>query len=241
MFLIQQVPVLETPNGPLTESSAIARYLASLSATQTLYPQSEDPSDTTRALIDAWVDWAIVLDTATKSWVEPMFGEGPQQPAAVDAAKAEFEKALQTLNIHLGLRTYLVGESITLADLVVVSHLLLLYLTVSIATVTAICFGQHYVYIALCSVMQSEGPGSIPTAMYRRTSRMPTIPYVNLFHFCFIASSFALWVVLFLFMHWLAGTAVHQGHLAYSTWHTPLEDDWWVQSHASALQCSGDT
>lgn len=132
MFVTLQVPVLETPDGTLAESSAIARYLASLSSNQTLYPQSEDPSDTTRALIDAWVDWASSLDTATKNWVEPMFGEGPQQPSAVAAAKAQFEKALQTLDIHLAFRTYLVGETITLADLVVVSHLLLLYLTVSI-------------------------------------------------------------------------------------------------------------
>ena len=130
---MQQVPVLETPDGPLTESSAIARYLASLSTRQALYPQSDDPSDTMRALIDAWIDWATVLDKATKDWVEPMFGEGSQQQAAVDAAKADFERALQTLNMHLGPRTYLVGDTMTLADLVVVSHLLLLYLTVRIS------------------------------------------------------------------------------------------------------------
>ena len=124
---MRQVPVLETPDGPLTESSAIARYLAQLSSKQALYPQSDDPSDTTRALIDAWIDWATVLDKATKEWVEPMFGEGSQQPAAVDAAKADFEKALQTLNMHLGPRTYLVGDTMTLADLVVVSHLPFLY------------------------------------------------------------------------------------------------------------------
>ncbi|KAL3153432.1 hypothetical protein ABBQ38_011767 [Trebouxia sp. C0009 RCD-2024] len=122
------------PDGKVSSNAcrriAIARYLASLSSNQTLYPQSEDPSDTTRALIDAWVDWATSLDTATKNWVEPMFGQAPQQPSAVAAAKAQFEKALQTLDIHLAFCTYLVGETITLADLVVVSHLLLLYLTV---------------------------------------------------------------------------------------------------------------
>lgn len=132
LFSCSQVPVLETPDGPLTESSAIARYLASLSSKQTLYPQPDNPSDTARALIDAWIDWATVLDTATKAWVEPMFGQGSQQHAAVETAKADFEKALQTLDMHLGQRTYLVGEALTLADLVVVSHLLLLYLTVRI-------------------------------------------------------------------------------------------------------------
>ena len=136
--------MLETPDGPLTESSAIARYLASLSPKQALYPQPDDPSDTTRALIDAWIDWATVLDKATKEWVEPMFGEGSQQQAALDAAKADFEKALQTLNMHLGTRTYLVGDTVTLADLVVVSHLLLLYLTVRFTRTTQISSPPHH-------------------------------------------------------------------------------------------------
>ena len=124
------MPVLETPDGPLTESSAIARYLASLGSNQSLYPQAQDASDTSRALIDAWIDWATVLDTATKQWVEPIFGQGSQQHAAVQTAKADFDQALQTLDMHLKSCTFLVGDDLTLADLVVVSHLLLLYLTV---------------------------------------------------------------------------------------------------------------
>ena len=122
--------MLESPDGALTESSAIARYLASLSSGSALYPQSANPLDTTTALIDAWIDWATVLDQATKDWIYPMFGRAPYQPAAVQAAKSAFEKALQTMDMHLGQCTYLVGEAITLADLVVVSHLLLLYLMV---------------------------------------------------------------------------------------------------------------
>lgn len=59
-----------------------------------------------------------------------MFGQGSHQQAAVEAAKADVEQALQTLDMHLGPRTYLIGEALTLADLVVTSHLLLLYLTV---------------------------------------------------------------------------------------------------------------
>lgn len=125
-----KVPVLETPQGPLTESSAIARHLASLSTQSSLYPLPADPSDTATALIDAWIDWAAALDTATKNWIEPMFGQGSYQASAAESAKADFEKALQTLEKHLSSSTYLVGQSLTLADLVVVSHLLLLYLVV---------------------------------------------------------------------------------------------------------------
>ena len=126
--------MLETPQGPLTESSAIARYLASLSTSYSLYPQPTDATDTTRALIDAWIDWALVLDKVAESWAYPMLGLRSNEPAAVATAKSDFEKALQTLEIHLKSSTFLVGESLTLADLVVISHLLLLYITV--------CFGE---------------------------------------------------------------------------------------------------
>ncbi|KAF1792040.1 Thioredoxin-like fold [Phytophthora cactorum] len=45
------------------------------------------------------------------------------QPAALSKAKADVKKALQTLENHLHLRTYLVGEQVTLADIVVASAL----------------------------------------------------------------------------------------------------------------------
>ena len=124
------MPVLETPQGALTESSAIARYLASLGSRKSLYPQPVDSLDATRALVDAWIDWAIDLDKATTNWIEPMLGQGPYLAAAVEAAKSDFDAALQTLEKHLTSSTFLVGDNLTLADIVVVSHLLLLYLTV---------------------------------------------------------------------------------------------------------------
>lgn len=131
-FSRRQVPVLETPQGPVTESSAIARYLATLSTKQPLYPQPSDPADTTRASIDAWVDWATSLDRITQHWVQPMFSTGSHKPSAIESAQKDFEKALQVLEAHLSSRTYLVGEGLTLADIVVVSHLLLLFISVSL-------------------------------------------------------------------------------------------------------------
>ena len=129
--------MLETPQGPLSESSAIARYLASLSTSYSLYPQPTDATDTTTALIDAWIDWALVLDKVAESWAYPMLGLRSNEPTAVAAAKSGFDKALQTLEIHLKSSTFLVGESLTLADLVVISHLLLLYITV--------CLGENMI------------------------------------------------------------------------------------------------
>ena len=157
--------MLETPQGPLTESSAIARHLASLSTERALYPQSNDPSDTATALIDAWIDWAVTLDNATKNWIEPMFGQGTHQAAAAEAAKADFEKALQTLEKHLTASTYLVGQSLTLADLVVVSHLLLLYLAVCFlpddhSHSVRVCFMQHLDALSPVSRRSSQSMAS---------------------------------------------------------------------------------
>ena len=128
------MPVLETPQGPLTESSAIARFLASLSTSRVLYPQPSDPSDTVTANIDAWVDWANTLDRITQHWVQPMFSTGAHKPSAVESAQKDFDHALQVLENHLSSRTYLVGEGLTLADIVVVSHVLLLYVTVGMCS-----------------------------------------------------------------------------------------------------------
>ena len=82
------------------------------------------------ANIDAWVDWANTLDRITQHWVQPMFSTGLHKLSGVESAQKDFDRALQVLEKHLSSRTYLVGEGLTLADIVVVSHLLLLYITV---------------------------------------------------------------------------------------------------------------
>jgi len=156
--------VLETPQGPLTESSAIARYLASLSTRYSLYPQPTDATDLTRALIDAWIDWALVLDKVAESWAYPMLGLRSHEPTAVATAKSDFDKALQTLEIHLKSSTFLVGESLTLADLVVISHLLLLYITV--------CLGEsmNNAFVMQCTLCCH---GRAASVMQRKCSMSP--------------------------------------------------------------------
>lgn len=59
-----------------------------------------------------------------------MFSTGSHKPSAVQSAQQDFENALKVLEAHLTSRTYLVGDGLTLADIVVVSHLLLLYISV---------------------------------------------------------------------------------------------------------------
>ena len=54
---VAQVPVLETPSGPLFESNAICRFLAEDTP---LYARSVAVPDIVRADIDKWVDWCQV-------------------------------------------------------------------------------------------------------------------------------------------------------------------------------------
>ncbi|KAJ7967981.1 Elongation factor 1-gamma [Quillaja saponaria] len=93
---IGKVPVLETPDGPIFESNAIARYVARLKADSSLYGSS---------LID-------YLD------------ESPYFPPVEEAAIAALKRALGALNTYLASNTYLVGHSVTLADIIVTCNLL---------------------------------------------------------------------------------------------------------------------
>jgi elongation factor 1-gamma len=57
----------------------------------------------------------------------PIFEIVPFNAEATERAKADIKKALELLNKHLTYRTYLVGERISLADIVVSMALYRLY------------------------------------------------------------------------------------------------------------------
>lgn len=63
------------------------------------------------------------------SWVNPCTGAG-ESPIAIQSAKQETLKSLQYLNNFLLTKTYLVGERISLADIVVFTSLLPAYISV---------------------------------------------------------------------------------------------------------------
>jgi elongation factor 1-gamma len=75
------------------------------------------------SVIDAWVDWSAKIDTAVGIWLYPILGYLEFNAAATEAAKADVGKLLTTLNNYLLTRTYLVGESVTLADIILASSL----------------------------------------------------------------------------------------------------------------------
>jgi len=122
-FPLGKVPVLDTPDGPIFESNAIAKYVASLGKNKLL---GNTPYES--ALIDQWIHYCTnEIEVPGGIWLGPIFGYLTEVPAATTAAKEDIQKALSTLNSHLHHSTFLAGERITLADIIVSLHLLPLY------------------------------------------------------------------------------------------------------------------
>ncbi|KAK9823998.1 hypothetical protein WJX72_006880 [[Myrmecia] bisecta] len=123
-------PSLETEDGSIFESSAIARYLATISNRTSLYPQPDSPAAVARAQIDGWVDWALSLDPVSEALVYPLLDYMPHSQPAADKAEADLKGLLTALEAQLQQQTYLVGDKLTLADVVVAAHFVPLYLAV---------------------------------------------------------------------------------------------------------------
>ena len=116
-----KVPVLDTPSGAITESNAIARYVARIRGDSELLGSSFFDS----AKVDSWVDFCSHdLELPVTLWVYPVLGYIPFNPATAAQAKADVARALAVLEAHLADKTYLVGNKITLADITVASTLL---------------------------------------------------------------------------------------------------------------------
>ncbi|XP_044748072.1 elongation factor 1-gamma [Coccinella septempunctata] len=122
-----KVPAFESKDGLcLQESNSIAYYVAN--------EQLRGKSDAQRAEILQWMGFAEseVLPSSC-AWIFPILGiikpaaNTPEVTQALQRAKEDLKQALVILNNHLLSRTYLVGERITLADIVVFCNLLYAY------------------------------------------------------------------------------------------------------------------
>ncbi len=67
-----QIPVLETPHGPLYESGAICRYIAGQSG-KGLYPTAVHGGADVRAAIDGWIDWTAELEARLNDVGAPLW------------------------------------------------------------------------------------------------------------------------------------------------------------------------
>jgi len=118
-----KVPTLKTSNGGIFESNAIARYVARLSDTGLF---GDTLLDT--ALVESWIDFSTTeLDGPLASWAYPHFGIVAYDKKKEAAAQQALKKALGVLDAYLKTRTYLVGDAVTLADIIVFANLWLGY------------------------------------------------------------------------------------------------------------------
>jgi len=114
-------PVLVAPEGVLFESNAIARYVARVNGDSAhLFGFSPVQA----AQVDSWISFAAdEIELPLSSWV--WSHEGKIEGAGVEkSASADVRKVMNGLDGFLKTRTFLVGERITLADVVVATTLL---------------------------------------------------------------------------------------------------------------------
>jgi len=118
-----KVPTLETPDGCIWESNAIARYIARQGSAKVYSGSLYD-----QALIDQWIDFSVgEIELPSAAWLYPIIGIVPFHKEATNKAKTDIKKALNLLNNYLIPRTFLVGERVSLADIVVSMSLYRLY------------------------------------------------------------------------------------------------------------------
>ncbi|GLT85753.1 hypothetical protein SLE2022_039310 [Rubroshorea leprosula] len=119
---IGKVPVLETPDGPIFESNAIARYVTRLKTDNPLLGSSLIDY----AHVEQWIDFAsLEIDANILNWFRPRMGRVVYLPPAEEAVIAALKRALGALNTHLASNTYMVGHSVTLADIILTCNLYL--------------------------------------------------------------------------------------------------------------------
>ncbi|KAK1414683.1 hypothetical protein QVD17_30433 [Tagetes erecta] len=116
---IGKIPVLETPDGAIFESNAIARYVAHgsflLGTSKFEYGQ-----------IEQWIDFSsFEIDTNLRGWFVPRLGYGTYIKPVEENCIAGVKRGLDALNTYLATHTFLVGDGVTLADIIMTCNLVL--------------------------------------------------------------------------------------------------------------------
>ncbi|XP_076915826.1 elongation factor 1-gamma 2-like isoform X2 [Bidens hawaiensis] len=115
-----KVPVLETPDGVIFESNAITRYVARLNTDIGLFGSS--PIE--YGQIEQWIDFASMeIDLNLLTWLRQRIGLDSYVSLIEEASVAALKRALDALNIYLTSHTFLVGDAVTLADIIMTCNL----------------------------------------------------------------------------------------------------------------------
>jgi glutathione S-transferase len=119
------VPTLVDGDFVLTESRAIMQYLASKKPEMGLVPKDEQQ----RADVTRWQFWdsshfsPALASVAFERLFKSMMGGEPDQTKIDDGLKA-FQRWGAILDARLAGRTYIVGDSLTIADLTLASSMM---------------------------------------------------------------------------------------------------------------------
>jgi len=118
-----KVPCLVTPDGNISESNAIARYIARMApASSGLYGSSPFEA----AQVDSWMDWCVQdLEIPATLWIAPILGWMKNEPVVTERASEDLKKGMALLDNHLKMETFLVGRQMTMADIAVATTMLL--------------------------------------------------------------------------------------------------------------------
>mmetsp|Transcript_10723 Transcript_10723/g.12945 ORF Transcript_10723/g.12945 Transcript_10723/m.12945 type:complete len:411 (+) Transcript_10723:119-1351(+) len=117
---ISKLPLLETAEGCIAESNAIGRFLVDSDSSLKAKTALEN------AQVDSWVDFCCnEIEVPSAVWVYPIVGWLGFHAEATEKAKKDLKAAIMVLEAHLKSRTFLVGESLTYADVALSCALLL--------------------------------------------------------------------------------------------------------------------
>lgn len=121
-FPFGKVPAMDCANGrSLYESNAIAYYIAASAENKDLVGRDAFEAALVQQYI-AVADNEVVR--VMNPWIYPLLGYMPFNAAEVKAASAEAHKVLSVLDRILLLRTFLVGQRVTLADIIMACSVL---------------------------------------------------------------------------------------------------------------------
>jgi glutathione S-transferase len=121
-----KIPVLDDNGFLLWESCAIMQYLADKTPGQTVYPQDVQ----VRADVNRWMFWAsqhlspaVGVLTWERIWKGYVTGQGPDAREE-ERGESDLADHATVLDKHLAGRQWVVGDSLTLADLALAAPLM---------------------------------------------------------------------------------------------------------------------